>query len=96
MNVNGLKRASGQRAAESGEWRVPSTFYRRLVDSVERWVRVYDYRDGLERVEQIKEWLADEPEAEYETPDVENAIPACMKRKPVSDRTLCRMTYQSA
>jgi hypothetical protein len=75
--------------------RLPATFYQRFVGSIERWVRVYDYRDGLERVGQIKEWLADEPEAEYETPDVENAIPACAKRRPLSDRTLCRMARQA-
>lgn len=75
--------------------RLPATFYQRFVCSLERWVRVYDYRDGLERVEQIKEWLADEPEAEYEVPGVENAIPACVKRRPLSDRTLCRMARQA-
>jgi hypothetical protein len=75
--------------------RMPATFYQRFVGSVERWVRVYDYRDGLERVEQIKEWLAGELEAEYEMPDVEKAIPARAKQRPLSDRTLCRMARRA-
>jgi len=75
--------------------RLPATFYQQFVGSVERWVRVYDYRDGLERVDQIKEWLAGEPEAEYEMPDVEHAIPARAKRRLLSDQTLRRMASQS-
>jgi hypothetical protein len=83
------------RLLEKVHFRLPATFYQRFVGSVERWVRVYDHRDGLERVEQIKEWLAGEPEAEYELPDVENAIPACMKRRLLSDRSLPRMARQA-
>ena len=83
------------RLLETVHPRMPATFYQRFVGSVERWVRVYDYRDGLERVEQIKEWLAGEPDAEYEMPDVESAIPTCAKRRPLSDRTLCRMARQA-
>ncbi len=75
--------------------RLPATFYRQFVASIERWVRAYDCRDGLERVEHIKEWLADEPDAQYELPGVEEAIPPCAKRKPLSERTLRRMVRQS-
>jgi hypothetical protein len=66
--------------------RFPATFYRYFMASVERWVRVYDYRDGMERVEQMREYWADEPEAGYEVPDVEGAIPRCMKVKPLCRR----------
>ncbi|MCW5979612.1 MAG: hypothetical protein KIT09_16155 [Bryobacteraceae bacterium] len=71
--------------------RLPVTFYRRFVESVERWVRVYDHRDGLDRVEQIEEWLSMEGEAGYEVPDVAGAMPACMRRQPLSEKTTSRL-----
>jgi hypothetical protein len=71
--------------------RLPATFYRGFVGSLERWVRVYDHRDALERVEQMQGWIADESPDEYEMPDVEGALPAALKRKALSRRTMARL-----
>jgi hypothetical protein len=78
------------RLLEKAHPRLPATFYRYFMASVERWVRVYDYPDGMERVEQMREYWAEEPEAGYEVPDVEGAIPRSMKVKPLSRRALRR------
>ncbi|HEV2416502.1 MAG TPA: hypothetical protein VGX94_01730 [Terriglobia bacterium] len=72
--------------------RLPVTFYHLLVDAVGRWVRVYDYRDALERVEMWKNWIEGEANAEeYEIPEVGGSIPAAMKEKPLSIEALRRL-----
>ena len=55
---------------------LPVTFYRLLVGALGRWVRIYDFQDGLERVDMRKEWIEGEENSEqYEFPDVEGCIP---------------------
>lgn len=77
---------------EPADPRLPVTFYHLLVDAVGRWVRVYDYRDALERVEMWKDWIEGEANAEeYEIPEVEGSIPAAMKEKPLSIEALRRL-----
>lgn len=73
--------------------RLPATFFHLFAGSVSHWVRVYDYRDALERVECLKEWMGQDPEgaAEYELPDVEGAIPASIKGKLLSTGALKRL-----
>jgi hypothetical protein len=64
--------------------RLPVSFYLLFVNSVRRWAKVYDYEDGLDRVEMLREWLAGEEDPEeYELPDVEGCIPAYMKEQPL-------------
>jgi hypothetical protein len=52
-------------------------------------VRVYDYRDAAERVEQLREWYEGDPEGEtVELPDVDGATPKCLRRRwiPLKER----------
>lgn len=72
--------------------RLGSTFYRLLIGSLDRWVRVYDYRDAQERVEMLRDWYESDPEAgAYEVPDVAGSIPAAMRGRPLQRRTLERL-----
>ena len=60
---------------------LPATFFHLFVGAVNRWTRIYDYRDAEERVETLREWAAQEPDAgEYEIPDVAGSIPPCMRQ----------------
>jgi hypothetical protein len=69
--------------------RLPATFFTHFVGSLNRWVRVYDYHDGEERVEMLREWYEGEANAEqYEVPDVEGCVPQCLKQRPLSLRSL--------
>jgi hypothetical protein len=64
--------------------RLPVTFYNLVVGAVNRWLRAYDFRDALERVEMWREWAEGEGGADqYEIPDVEICIPAEMKEEPL-------------
>src|SRR5262249_356671 len=69
--------------------RLPATFFNLFIGALGRWLRVYDYRDALERVEMLREWCDGDPEAErVELPDVEGATPNCLrKRKPLTRRS---------
>ena len=73
---------------------LPATFYRIFIASVETWVRVYDHRDALERVEQMREWIAQDADAEYEMPEVEKAIPAVVRKRPLSEKTVARLARE--
>jgi hypothetical protein len=75
--------------------RLPVTFYHLVVGAVMQWMRAYDYRDGLERVEMWREWAEGEGGAdEYEIPDVEGCIPAEMKEEPLTPGVLCDQISQ--
>ena len=72
---------------ESIHPRLPATFFHLFVGAVNRWTRVYEYRDAEERAETLGEWAAQEPDADqYEFPDVEGSIPPCM-RQPSLDQS---------
>lgn len=75
--------------------RLGATFYHLLVGSLDRWVRVYDYRDGQERVEMLRDWYESDPEAgAYEVPDVTGSIPSAMRGRPLKRRTVARLIEQ--
>ena len=72
--------------------RLPATFYRLLVGAIQRWVRIYDFTDALERVEMWREWAEGEGDQDqYEYPDVEGCIPPAMKLKPLSPKRVQRI-----
>lgn len=66
---------------------LPATFYRLFTGALNRWVRVYDYRDAEDRAEMLREWIEGEEE-EYEIADVAASTPACMKQKPLNSGSL--------
>lgn len=71
--------------------RLPATFYHQFVGAIQRWVRLYDYRDAQDRVEILREWAEGEADQDqYEFPDVEGCVPPAMKLKPLSVRHLQR------
>ena len=69
--------------------RLPVTFADLFTGALNRWIRVYDHRDALERVEQLREWYEADPEGEtVELPAVDAAIPDCLRQKwnPLKER----------
>jgi len=74
---------------EKSHYQLPATFYHLFAEALNKWIRVYDYRDAEERVSMLREWVDGEPdEDQYEIPDVEGCIPASMKRRPLGRRSL--------
>ncbi len=74
---------------EKTDRRLPVTFLRLLVEGLEKWVRVYNYRDAAERVEMLREWSeGDENQEEYAFPDVAGCIPTSMKDAPLGTKSL--------
>jgi len=56
---------------------VPSWLHRHIT----RIATKYDHRDAEERAETLREWAAQEADADqYEIPDVQASIPACMRQ----------------
>jgi hypothetical protein len=70
--------------------RLPVTFFNVFTAALNRWVRIYDYRDAQERVETLREWYQGDPEAEQvEVPDVEGATPESLRGvKPLKESAL--------
>jgi hypothetical protein len=71
---------------------LPATFSYLFVGALNRWTRVYDYRDAEDRSETMREWIAQEPDADlYELPDVAGFIPACMHQPTLEKTELSRL-----
>jgi hypothetical protein len=80
------------RILEEQHPRLPATFFHLLCGALNRWVRVYDYRDALEHVERLRDWYSTDPDSEdIEVPDVEGSIPAFMRQQPLSGSGLKRL-----
>ena len=80
------------RMLEAAHPRLPATFAHLFLGALNRWIRVYDYRDAQERVDTLREWYASDPENEMvELPDIDRSTPRCMKRRALSGRTLSQM-----
>lgn len=74
---------------EQAHPQLPSTFFHLFVGALNRWVRVYDYRDADERVDMLRQWYEGEEGADqYELPDVEGCTPKCLKERPLRVRGL--------
>jgi len=74
--------------------RLPTTFFDLFTGALNRWVRVYDYRDAFERVEQLREWYEADPDGEQvELPGVEAATPLWLrnKRNPLKPASVERL-----
>jgi hypothetical protein len=77
---------------EQAHPQLPSTFFRNFVGALNRWVRVYDYRDAEERVDMLRQWYeGEENEDQYELPDVEGCTPKCLTEKPLTSRALGKL-----
>ncbi len=72
--------------------RLPVTFLQLFLGGLNRWVRAYDYRDAFDRVERLRDWYESDPDSgEVELPDIDRCVPASVKRRPLSGRTLRTM-----
>jgi len=68
---------------------LPATFFHLFVGALNRWTRVYDFRDAEERAETLREWAAQEADADqYEIPDVQGSIPPCMRQTALDEGEL--------
>jgi len=77
---------------ESIHPQLPATFFHLFVGALNRWLRVYDFRDAEERAETLREWAAQEPDADqYELPDVEGSIPPSMRQAVLIDGELAHL-----
>jgi hypothetical protein len=77
---------------ESVHPQLPATFFHLFIGALNSWIRVYDYRDAEERAETLREWIAQEPDADqYEIPDVQGSIPPCMRRTALDECELARL-----
>jgi hypothetical protein len=71
---------------------LPTTFFSHFVGSLNRWVRVYDYRDAQERVEMLREWHEGEENSDqYEVPDVDGCTPKSFQERALSLYSLRRL-----
>ena len=71
---------------------LPVTFFNLFVGALNSWIRVYDHRDAEERAEMLQEWAAQEPDADqYEIPDVQGSIPACMQQAALDECELAHL-----
>jgi hypothetical protein len=71
---------------------LPTTFFTHFVGSLNRWVRVYDYRDAQERVEMLREWREGEENADQdELPDVDGCTPKSFQERTLSSQSLRRL-----
>ena len=72
--------------------RLPATLFHLFSGALNRWIRIYDYRDAEERVETLREWTAGEPDADQcELPDVAGCIPPCVRLVPMEEHELGRI-----
>lgn len=85
------------RLLEAVHPRLPATFFDLFTAALNRWIRVYDYRDVQARVEMLRECYEADPEAEMvELPAVDAAVPGSLLREwhPLKKRFLRQLTKQ--
>lgn len=75
--------------------RLAMTFFEIFSGALNRWLRIYDYRDAQDRVEMWREWMEGEADRDqYEIPDVDGCIPECLKRKRLSRTQIVKLASQ--
>jgi len=80
---------------EKAHPQLPATFYSLFTRALMGWVRIYDFNDAEDRVTMLKDWIKGEADGEqYEIPDVEGCIPACIKERVLSRRKLREVRAQ--
>jgi hypothetical protein len=80
---------------EKAHLRLPATFYSLFIHALNSCIRVYDFHDAEDRVTMLKDWIKGEAdEDQYEIPDVEGCIPACIKERVLSRRKLREVREQ--
>ena len=83
------------RALEAFHPRLPATFAHLFLGSLNRWVRVYDYRDAQDRTERLRDWYEADPDAgEVELPEISRCIPASMQQRRLSTRALAMLVSE--
>ena len=71
---------------------LPATFFNLFVGALNRWIRIYDHRDAEERAEMLREWAAQEADADqYEIPDVQGSLPPCMRETALEESELTQL-----
>jgi hypothetical protein len=71
---------------------LPVTFFNLFVGALNRYIRTYDFRDAEDRAETLREWAAQESDADqYEIPDVQGSIPACMRQTALDEDELAHL-----
>jgi hypothetical protein len=71
---------------------LPATFFNLFLGALNRYIRTYDYRDAEERAEMLREWAAQEPDADqYEIPDVQGSIPVYMRHRALDEGELAQL-----
>jgi hypothetical protein len=71
---------------------LPATFFNLFGGAVNRYIRTYDHRDAEERADTLREWAAQEDDADqYEIPDVQASIPACMRHAVLEEGDPARL-----
>jgi hypothetical protein len=77
---------------EKAHPQLPVTFFNLFVGALNRHIRTYDFRDAEERAETLREWAAQEDDADqYEIPDVQGSIPPCMRQTALDEGELARL-----
>jgi hypothetical protein len=82
---------------ESVQPHLPATLFDYLVGSLNRWLRVYDYRDAEDHVEMLREWASvDGSPDEYELPNVETCTPKCVKERSLGICSIKRIQTETS
>ena len=80
------------RLLEAAHARLPVTFVQLFLSALNKWVRVYDYRDALDRIERLREWHQSDPEGgDVELPDIGRYIPPSLKRRPLNAKSVAKI-----